>query len=131
MCNEVVKVYKHSTSNKRFAENAFPVLLSTQWTAVYDAELQALLGLCSLCAFVSNRTDARSVCLAVCPVLFVLYLKARCCIDQSDMAYARNCVGDFLAYDKQCATLLKGRDVNKHLLLASLRSLVASRIMNT
>ena len=81
-CNEFVEVYKHSIGNKTITEDTFPVLLSTQWTAVYDAELQALLGLCSLCAFVSNRTDALSVCLAVCPVLFALYLKARCALDQ-------------------------------------------------
>ena len=81
-CNEVFEVSTISEANQRFAEQAFSVLLSTQWTAVYDAELQALLGLCSLCAFVSNRRDARSMCLAECPVQFVLYLKVRCALDQ-------------------------------------------------
>ena len=47
-CNEVVAVYNQSEWNKVLAERTFPVLLTTQWTAVYDKELQALLGMCSL-----------------------------------------------------------------------------------
>ena len=77
-CDQVIQKYNYSTGNQLIAEFAFSVFVSTQWTAVYDAELQALLGLCSLCAFVSNRTDVRSAWVAVCPVQFVLYPKARC-----------------------------------------------------
>ena len=93
-CNEVVAVYKHSECNERFAEHTFPVLLTTQWAAVYDKELQTLLGLGSLCRFVLNRTDARSVCLAVCPVQFVMYLNLRCALDQRRWADVRRCVDE-------------------------------------
>ena len=101
-CNEVYEVFAIFEANQWFTEQAFPVLLSTQWTAVYDAELQALLGLCSLCAFVSNRTDVRSACLAVCPVLFVLYLKVRCAYHKNCAADAERSFRDFEAHDKKC-----------------------------
>ena len=100
-CNEVVAVYKHSKCNEQFAERTFPVLLTTQWAAVYNKKLQALLGLCSLCRFVSNRTDARSVCLAVCPVAFVLYLKARCALDQRRWADGRQSVDEYNVHVEQ------------------------------
>ena len=102
MCNEVVEAFKISLANQLFAECTFPVLLSTQWAAVYDAELQALLGLCSLCAFVLNSTDARSVCLAVCPVLFVLYLKLRCALDQHSMVDVLQGINDVHEHETKC-----------------------------
>ena len=127
-CNEVVEVYKRSEGNQVFSEDTFPVLLSTQWTAVYDAELQALLGLCSLCAFVSNRTDARSVCLAVCPVQFVLYLKARCVIDQHCTADVWRSIDDFYTYNKQTQTCVRGFYMSAIIFLTLLHSIIASNL---
>ena len=69
--------------NQQFAESSLPVMLSTQWTSVYDKELQEMLGLYSLCSFIFYKTDhRRSVYLGVCPVLFAQYLKCRCAADQ-------------------------------------------------
>ena len=94
---------------------------------MYDAELQALLELCSLCAFVSNyRTDARSVCLAVCPVMFVLYLKARCDIDLDGSTKSRSAVGDFVAHFKQCDASLRGH--GKGILRNSLHAYFTSKL---
>lgn len=77
-------MYADSEANKSFADSKFPFVLSTEWTGVFDKELQALLGLCSLCAFLYNRTDDCSLSLPVCPITFILYLKLRCTVEQSD-----------------------------------------------
>ena len=101
-CDEVVQTYQSSIGNKYFAERCFPVLLSTQWTAIYDGELQALLGLSSLCAFVSNK---RSVCFAVSPVQFALYLKLRCIVDSGYSSEPRRYSKDFreqIEHNNEC-----------------------------
>jgi len=65
--------------NSRFAERAFPVQLSTQWTEIYDNDIQELLGFHSLCTYIMTQGNRRAVCLGVCLVQFALYLKL--CID--------------------------------------------------
>jgi len=61
--------------NKQFAELTFPVVLSTQWTSIYDKEIQELLGCYFLCSYVLDKCSSRSVYLGVCPVQFALYVK--------------------------------------------------------
>ena len=129
-CNEVVAVYKDSEGNKQFADHTFPVLLTTQWAAVYDKELQALLGLCSLCRFVSNRTDARSVCLAVCPVKFVLYLKLRCAHDQRCWADVRQSASEYDAHVEQCGASLINDRFTHEIFLFSLKLHACSSAVN-
>ena len=73
-CNKIIR--KQSGINEEFAENSLPVIISTQWTSVYDKELQEMLGLYTLCSFIFYKTDRRRfVYLGVCPVLFAYYLK--------------------------------------------------------
>ena len=45
--------------NKGFAEHSLLLMLSTQWTAAYDMELQVMLGFYSLCTFLFYKTDRR------------------------------------------------------------------------
>jgi len=76
-CDDVIDVYRQSRMNQDFAERAFPVVLSTTWTSIYDKEIQALLGFYSLCTYVLDTCSSRSVYLGVCPVQFAHYVKVR------------------------------------------------------
>jgi len=76
-CDDVIDVFRQSVMNKKFAERTFPVVLSTQWTSIYDKEIQELLGFYSLCSYVLDKCSSRSVYLGVCPVQFAHYLKLR------------------------------------------------------
>jgi len=81
-CDEFIQIFNQSKYNRWFAENSFPVILSTQWIGLYDKEIQEMLGFYSLCSYVLNKAGSRSVCLGVCPIQFSLYLKVRCCFDE-------------------------------------------------
>jgi len=76
-CDDIIDVYNQSEKNLIIAERMFPVILSTQWTSVYDKEIQELLGFYSLCSYVLDKCSSRSVYLGVCPVLFAHYVKLR------------------------------------------------------
>jgi len=76
-CDDVIHVYRQSNMNLQFAERTFPVVLSTQWTSIYDKEIQELLGFYSLSSYVLDKGSSRSVYLGVCPVQFVIYVKLR------------------------------------------------------
>jgi len=76
-CDDIINVYMQSDLNQRFAERTFPVILSTQWTKIYDSEIQRLLGFYSLSSYVLDKYSSRSVYLGVCPVHFAIYVKIR------------------------------------------------------
>jgi len=76
-CDDIIDVYNQSVMNLFFAERTFPVILSTQWTSVYDKEIRELLGFHSLCSYVLDKCSSRSVYLGVCSVQFALYVKLR------------------------------------------------------
>jgi len=76
-CDDIIDVYQRSLMNGKFAEKAFPVVLSSQWSSIYDKELQELLGFYSLCSYVFDKSSSRSVYLGVCPVQFAMYVKVR------------------------------------------------------
>jgi len=76
-CDDVIDIYRQSQANQQFAESTFPVMLSTQWTSIYDKEIEQVLGFYSLCSYVLDNTSSRSVYLGVCPVQFVAYVKLR------------------------------------------------------
>jgi len=63
--------------DSEFAEHKFLVVLSTQWTSIYDKEIQELLGFYSLCTYVLGNSSSRSVYLGVCSVQFAFYVKLR------------------------------------------------------
>ena len=67
--------------NQLYTEGTFPVVLSTQWTSIYDTDIQSMLGFYSLCYYVLDICSSRSVFLGVCPVKFALYLRLRVVID--------------------------------------------------
>ena len=97
VCTEVLAVYKQSYGNEVFADGGFLVELSTRWAGIYDGDIQALLGLGSLCAFVSKRAS-RSVYSGVGPVLFAQYLMTRCALHLHNwddaLRYANAWMGD-------------------------------------
>jgi len=74
-CDDIIDVYWQSHMNRKFAEDGFPVVLSTQWTSIYDKEIQELLGFYSLCSYVLDKSSSRSVYLGFCTVQFALYVK--------------------------------------------------------
>jgi len=74
-CDDIISVYMHSLYNKQFAEETLAFVLSTEWAAIFDRQVQAVLGFYSLCSFFLNKSGDRAVCLGVCPVLFAHYLK--------------------------------------------------------
>jgi len=76
-CDDIMDTYELSYMNNRFAERTFPVVLSTQWTGVYDKDIQELLGFHSLCTYIMTQGNSRAVYFGVCPVQFALYLKVR------------------------------------------------------
>jgi len=76
-CDDIIDTSKLSYMNNRFAERAFPVVLSMQWADIYDKEIQALLGFHSLCTYIMTQGRSRAVYLGVCPVQFALYFKVR------------------------------------------------------
>jgi len=73
--DDIIDVNRQSYMNEQFAERTFPVILSTQWTSIYDTEIQQLLGFYSLCSYVLDKSSSRSVYLGVCPVQLALYVK--------------------------------------------------------
>jgi len=82
ICNDIMNVYNESMLHKWFADILLPASLSTQWTAVYDSDIQQLLGFYVLSLFVLNRNGCHDVHLGICPVQYSIYLKIRCMIDQ-------------------------------------------------
>jgi len=86
-CDDIIDVYKQSYTNQQFAEKTLPVVLSTQWTSIYDKEIQALLGFHSLCSYVLYQSSSRSVYLDVCPVHFALYIRLRNSMDAFQSIY--------------------------------------------
>jgi len=105
-CDDIVSVHMQSLSNQLFAEQTFPVVLSTQWSAVYDKEIQAMLGFYSLCTYVIDVTAAVSplVYLGVCPVQFALYIKVRSELEQrfSDSVTTWKHVYDYNEHARKC-----------------------------
>ncbi len=83
ICDEIFNAYNISKGNKQFAEQSFPVLLTTRWIDMYDRELQQTLGLSALCRFVIHGSDNGAVHIPACPVQFAIYLKARCSFERS------------------------------------------------
>ena len=80
-------------------------ILSTQWTSIYDKEIQQLLGFYSLCYYVLDILGSRSVYLGVCPVQFAIYLRLRAVIDQWQwIKYPRvqGYIGDYDEHIKAC-----------------------------
>ena len=98
--------------NHKFAEHIFPVVLSTQWTSIYDKEIQELLGFYSLCSYVFDKSSSRSVYLRVCPIQFALYLRLRAAMDilnkETDNCQLFNpeaivtCVDNVIGHTKYC-----------------------------
>ena len=68
-------------SNQVFAEETFTVLLSTNWSSIYDKEIQEMLGFHSLYFYVLDKSSSRLVYFDVCPVQFALYLRLRAVTD--------------------------------------------------
>ena len=104
-CDNVIVISKLSFMNREFAERTFPVVLSTQWTSIYDKEIQQLLGFYSLCSYVLDKCSSRSVYLSVCPVQFALYLRLRVVVDQWQwIKYPRVqiYIGDYDEHIDQC-----------------------------
>jgi len=77
ICDDVINVYRQFFMNEWFVKKTFRVVLSTQWTSIYDKEIQELLGFHSLCSYVLDESSSRSVYLEVCTVQFALYVKMR------------------------------------------------------
>ena len=80
LCDELIEMYLSAMLHSFFAELILPVALSTQWTAVYDDDIQKMLGFYCLCSFVFDPRDSRVVHLGICPVQFSYYLKTLCTI---------------------------------------------------
>ena len=81
-----------------------PVLISTQWTAVYDEEIQAVLGFYSLSAFVRSKAERRSVQLGVCPVQFAHYLKLRSAMEYDSWKNLEELVTQHNDHTNECLT---------------------------
>jgi hypothetical protein len=75
LCQEIMTGSKKSKCNSFFAERTLPVILSTEWTEIYDREIQAILGFYSLCSYLLKCNSL--VYLGVCPILYILYLMVR------------------------------------------------------
>jgi len=97
-CDDIINVYWQSKMNRRFAEKIFPVVLSTQWTSIYDKEIQELLGFYSLSSYVFDKCSSRSVYLGVCPVQFAHYVKVRSATEHT----FSDAILDFDTHIKEC-----------------------------
>jgi len=75
-CDDIIDVSKQSSINLLF-EKTFPVILSTQWTSIYDKEIQEMLGFYSLASYLLDKSNSSSVYLGISPVQFALYVKVR------------------------------------------------------
>lgn len=91
-CNEIIQTYHKCNGNKKFAEDALPVILTTDWSQIYDNEIRVLLGFVSMCSFINadKQMIQNPVFLGVCPVEFACYLKARCLIEQALTEFLNN-----------------------------------------
>jgi len=74
-CDDIIVTFKMSRENRLFAELTIPVVLSTEYAAIYDKKIQEMLGFYSLCAHIIDASLGCSVYLGVCPVQFSLYVK--------------------------------------------------------
>jgi len=106
--NEVTRVYRESMLNKWFADLLLPVPVSNQWSAVYDTDIQYLLGFYSLCSFIFGKnycrypTLDRNVHLGICLMHFLLYLRLRCVIDENRLSDVGVLVFDWKTHVKDC-----------------------------
>ena len=80
LCDELIEMFLSAMLHSFIAELILPVALSTQWTAVYDDDIQKMLGFYCLCSFVFDPRDSRVVHLGICPVQFSYYLKTLCTV---------------------------------------------------
>jgi len=104
ICDEINHVYHSSFAHRWMADVCLPVFLSTQWTAIYDTEVQTLIGFYSLCSYVLNRKGSREVYLSVCPIHFSIYLKLRCAIDNDRMSDLGGLKTEWIYHLKECTT---------------------------
>jgi len=58
VCDDILNNYRKTKYNQIFAERTFPLILSTAFTAIYDNEIQELIGFFSLCAYELARSNA-------------------------------------------------------------------------
>lgn len=103
ICNEIISISQKSFYNKMIAEEIFSVVLSTEWTDVYDSSLQQILGHYSLCAFIFDVTDrSRSVYQGICPILYALYLKWRFAVDLEKTSTVIDCMNEIQEHKCLC-----------------------------
>jgi len=104
-CNYATKSLKSITIQHRWMSDygiTLPVPLTTELTAVYDSEIQQLLGFLSLGEFVCNAAGSRSVKLGVCPAQFAMYLKCRSAADQTTFCSSSSECKEFLEHRRTC-----------------------------
>jgi len=126
ICDEMIEVFVYSVMNKLFAEIMFPVSLSTQWTAAYDAEIQRVLGFYALCSFVSDAERSRDVYLGICPIQFSIYLKIRCALDQGRSSEFEKLKRDWKRHGDRCSSD-KNTNNGRVLLVSIIRFITTER----
>ena len=117
-CDKILDTSKLSDQNRRFAQTTFPVVISTEWSEIFDSGIQAVIGFYSLCSFIESKAVRRSVYLGVCPVHFALYLKQRCAKDKNNLASLLELAQEYTRHDKICAS--DSRVCDKRVLLTTL-----------
>ena len=77
LCNEAVEVsdrlMRGSFEDIRDGPVQFP--LNTEWSIIYDRQIQTILGFMSLTRHLVSRQDGATQVTPLCPVLFMLYIQ--------------------------------------------------------
>lgn len=79
ICSAIFNVNKQNIWFTWVSEFSYPVLLSTEWSGVFDEHLQAAHGLCVLHnRFASeNKGLGRVITIKICPMLFLRYINVQ------------------------------------------------------
>ena len=80
LCSEAVAV------SDRLMREPFGVIrdgpvqfpLNTEWSVIYDRQIQTILGFMSLTRHLVSRQDGAPQVTPLCPVLFMLYIRLKC-----------------------------------------------------
>ena len=80
LCDEAVgvndRLKRESFSDLRVGPVQFS--LNTDWSIIYDRQIQTILGFMSLTRHLASRPDGAPQVIPLCPLMFMLYIRLKC-----------------------------------------------------
>ena len=80
LCSEAVEVSDQLMPEpfEEIRDGPVQFPLNTEWSIIYDRQIQTILGFMSLTRHLASRQDGAPQVTPLCPVLFMLYIRLKC-----------------------------------------------------